>query len=293
MVGTALMQELQRQHIPFAYLSTSREKLVDRHGGKGFYWNPSLGEIDMNAMDGITHILNLAGANVAKRWTPAYKKEILQSRIETAETLKKAIGEVGAESIEKYVSASGIAIYPSSRTRLYTEELDEPASGFLSEVVQAWEAAAMAIQDAGVPVSILRIGLVLSREGGAFPKILQPIKFGVGAAFGNGEQWQSWIHIQDLVAMFRYVLEEDLPGVYNAAAPNPVSQEKLVRAMAEVAGMPLWLPPIPAFVLKLAMGEMSSVLLESQRVSSQKIQQSGFEFRFTNIRNAVSDLLGK
>lgn len=291
LVGTALMKELQHQHIPFSYLSTSREKLGERFGGKGYYWKPDTGEIDMNSLEGVTHIVNLAGASVAKRWTPSYRAEIVNSRVQSTLTLKKAIEEAGKENIEKMVSASAVGIYPSSRSRLYTESESTPGGGFLSEVVRTWEDTVSQIDQMGVPTVMLRIGLVLAREGGALPKLLGPVKWGIGAAFGSGEQWQSWIHIKDLASMFRFVLEEEVQGVFNAVAPNPVSQEKLVNAMAEVTGRPVFLPPIPGFALKLVLGDMSSVLLDSQRVSSRRIQEAGFAFEFTNIRTALEDLL--
>lgn len=291
LVGTALMQELQRHHIPFAYLSTSADKLGDRFQGKGYYWNPLLGEIDMNAMDGVTHVVNLAGATVAQRWTRAQREAIRESRIQSTQTLKKAMEGAGPENIEKYVSASAIGIYPSSRSRLYSESETLIGGGFLAEVVRLWEDAVNGIEHAGIPVAILRIGLVLSREGGALPKLAAPVKWGVGSVLGSGEQWQSWIHISDLAAMFRFALEEEITGVYNAVAPNPVSQEKLIKAIAEITGRPLWLPGVPAVLLKMILGEMASVVLESQRVSCRKIQEAGFRHQFTNLRSALEDLL--
>ncbi len=291
LVGTELMQELKRNHIPFAYLSTSREKLKDRFQGKGFYWNPDLGEIDMNAFEGVTHVVNLAGSSIAQRWTPANREKILNSRIQSTLTLRKAIEEVGNENIEKFVSASAIGIYPSSRSRLYTESEPDTGKGFLAEVVRSWEEATLQVARLGVPEVRLRIGLVLAREGGALPKLLAPVKWGFGAAFGTGEQWQSWIHIKDLASILRFALEEDITGVYNAVAPNPVSQEKLVKMMGEVTGRPVWLPAIPSLLVKLAFGEMSAVLLESQRVSSRKLQEAGFRFEYVNLRSALEDLL--
>jgi len=291
-VGTELMQELKRNHIPFAYLSTSREKLKDRFQGKGYYWNPGLGEIDMNAFEGITHVVNLAGSSIAERWTPANREKILNSRIQSTLTLRKAIVEVGHENIEKFVSASAIGIYPSSRSRLYTENEPDTGKGFLAEVVRSWEEATLQVAQLGVPEVRLRIGLVLAREGGALPKLLTPVKWGFGAAFGSGEQWQSWIHIRDLASIIRFALEEEeIAGVYNAVAPNPVSQEKLVKAMGDVTGRPVWLPAIPGLLVKIAFGEMSAVLLESQRVSSRKLQDAGFRFDYVNIRSALEDIL--
>ena len=143
----------------------------------------------------------------------------------------------------------------------------------------------------GSKVAKVRIGLVLAKDGGALPEIVKPIKFGAGAAFGDGKQWQSWIHVQDLASIFMYVLQYQLEGIYNGVAPNAVTNKELTKAAASVLQRPLILPNIPRFVMKLALGEMHILLFESQRVSSQKIEDKGFDFTYANLRPALEDLL--
>ena len=137
----------------------------------------------------------------------------------------------------------------------------------------------------------MRIGLVLAGQGGALPEIARPVRMGVGAPLGSGQQWLSWIHLRDLAGMMRFCLEEHLEGVYNAVAPNPVTNQKLTREVATVLKRPLWLPKVPAWALRLVLGKMSQLLLASQRVSSEKIDAEGFDFEYKNVHRALADLL--
>ena len=162
----------------------------------------------------------------------------------------------------------------------------------MGSVVQAWEQAVDGFSKLNIKVAKVRIGLVLSNKGGALKEIAKPIKFGVGAAFGSGKQWQSWIHINDLAKTFLFVLENELDGVYNGVAPNPVTNNELTKTVAKVLNKPLFLPNIPEFVMKMVLGEMHIILFESQRVSSKKIETKGFEFEFHHLEPALEDLLG-
>lgn len=194
-------------------------------------------------------------------------------------------------NIEHFISASGINIYPNSKTKLYTEESEEVDDSFLAKVVVAWEKAALKFKDLGMEVSKVRTGMVLAKDKGAFPKLVEPIKLGVGAPLGSGEQWQSWIHIKDIAGIYLFLLKNQLEGKYNAVAPNPAQNKKMVRMIASRLDSPLWLPNIPAFALKLLLGEMSVLVLEGQLVSSKKIEQLGYHFKFYNLENALQDLL--
>lgn len=194
-------------------------------------------------------------------------------------------------NIEHFISASGISIYPNSKTKLYTEESEEVDDSFLAKVVVAWEKAALKFKDLGMEVSKVRTGMVLAKNEGAFPKLVGPIKLGVGAPLGSGEQWQSWIHIKDIAGIYLFLLKNQLEGKYNAVAPNPAQNKKMVKMIASRLDSPLWLPNIPAFALKLLLGEMSILVLEGQLVSSKKIEESGYHFKFYNLENALQDLL--
>jgi uncharacterized protein (TIGR01777 family) len=189
------------------------------------------------------------------------------------------------------LSASAIGIYASSLTEFYTEGSGQTDDGFLGETVRMWENAAMEVGQLGIPVGIFRIGLVLAGQGGALPQLTKPIRLGLGAPLGSGEQWQSWIHLEDLAGMLRFALEERLEGIYNAVAPNPVTNQKLTREAARILHKPIWLPNVPSWALKLAFGAMSQLLLSGQRVSSEKIEMEGFDFKFKNVHQALEDLL--
>jgi uncharacterized protein (TIGR01777 family) len=157
--------------------------------------------------------------------------------------------------------------------------------------VSAWEEKTGEFKTLGLRVSKVRIGLVMSDKGGALPEIAKPINYYAGAAFGSGEQWQSWIHIDDLVELFIYAAKYQITGVYNAVAPNPVTNTELTKSIAKQINKPLILPNVPSFVLKLMLGEMSTIVLSSQLVSSKKIVSKGFQFEYSYLKNALKDLL--
>lgn len=290
LIGKELVEECLDLGIKIHYLTTQKNKLENKDEYQGFYWNPSKGIIDDAAFNGVSAIINLAGASVSKRWTSSYKKEILNSRTQTANliynTLKKQ-----EHIVTQYISASGISIYPSSYTNLYQETSNEEAQTFLGEVVKSWEAAADLFSDLNIKVTKVRTGIVLSENGGALQQMVKPIKLGVGAPLGSGEQWQSWIHINDMARLYVYILKNQLTGVYNAVSPNPVTNKKMTHIIAHYYDKPLWIPNVPKWMITLLLGEMGSIALESQLVSSEKIVKEGFQFQFVNLENALEDLL--
>ena len=290
LIGKEIVRQCHAQNINVHYLTTSKSKLSTEANYKGFYWNPSKNEIDHNCFKGVSGIINLVGASISKRWTDAYKKEILESRTKTAQLLQETI-KTHNYNIEQVVSASAIGIYPTSLTNYYEEDNTQISESFLGKVVHQWESAVDGFKTTTTKVTKIRIGLVLANDGGALPEIVKPIKFGAGAAFGNGKQWQSWIHIEDLAAIFVFALQNRLEGIYNGVAPNPVSNEELTKTAANILGMPLLLPNIPKLAMKLALGEMHILLFESQRVCSKKIEAEGFNFKFANLKPALEDLL--
>ena len=290
LVGKEIVKLCHKDGIDVNYLTTSIHKLTTEDNYKGFYWNPNTGEIDKTCFEGVEAIINLVGASISKRWTDAYKVEILESRTRTAQLLKDTIAK-HQFPVKHIVSASAIGIYPTSLVNYYDENNSEISDSFLGQVVQKWEDAVDAFSELNINVCKIRIGLVLSENGGALPEIVRPIKFGFGAAFGSGKQWQSWIHIYDLAQLFLFALKESLTGVYNAVAPNPVTNKELTKASAKVLKRPLLLPNIPKLAMKLALGDMHMLLFESQRVSSTKIEEKGFAFEYANIEPAIRDLL--
>ncbi|WP_179336637.1 TIGR01777 family oxidoreductase [Winogradskyella ludwigii] len=290
LIGQEIVKQCHAAGINVHYLTTSKSKLSTEPNYKGFYWNPNKNEIDHNCFKGVNSIINMVGASISKRWTDAYKKEILDSRTKTAQLLQDTI-KAHNYNIEQVVSASAIGIYPSSLVKYYEEIETEISDSFLGQVVDQWEAAVDGFKSLGCKVAKIRIGLVLAKDGGALPEIVKPIKFGAGAAFGNGKQWQSWIHVKDLASLFVYAIQHNFEGIYNGVAPNPVSNKELTKAAARVLKRPLILPNIPKFVMKLILGEMHILLFESQRVCSKKVESEGFDFKFVNLRPALEDLL--
>ncbi|WP_373059820.1 TIGR01777 family oxidoreductase [Zunongwangia sp. H14] len=290
LIGSEISRRCQEKDIDVHYLTTSKSKIEKKEQYKGFYWNPSKGEIDLNALEGVSAIINLVGASIAKPWTEKNKKIILNSRIESAMLLFDTLSK-NKHSIDQFISASAIGIYPSSKEKLYAEDDTGVDDSFVGKVVVKWESAVNNFQDLGIDVAKLRIGLVLAENGGMLEKLKQPVGFNAGAPLGDGKQWQSWIHIEDLANIFIHALENELAGTYNAVAPNPVTNKELVKCVAKTMGKSVWLPNVPAVVLKTLLGEMSTILLSSQLVSNNKIESTGFSFKFTHLSNALQDLL--
>lgn len=289
LIGNELVKLLLAKNHSVNYLTTSKSKIVSKPNYKGFYWNPEQSKIDENCIYEVDVVINLAGANIAKRWTNAYKQEIIESRILSSELLYNLIKK-NPNQVKQFVSASGTAIYPESFSKVYDETTKETEDSFLSNVVKKWEESANRFQVLGIKVCKLRTGMVLSNVGGALPEMMKPIKIGFGAAMGNGKQMQSWIHIDDLVSMYSFVVENQLEGVYNAVTPNPISSQELTTVIAKTLKKPLFLPNIPQFMMKLVLGEMSYLLFSSKNVSSDKIMKIGFQFQFLKIKEALVNL---
>ena len=290
LVGQELVNLLLQNGYTIHYLSTSKSKLVSQNNYKGFFWNPKKSEIDTNALTGVEVIIHLAGANVAKKWTTAYKEEIIESRLLSTQLLYKTL-QKNSHQVKQIISASAVGIYPDSLTDIYHEtDLDIDVS-FLGNVVKQWENEVSQFEKLEIIVSKIRIGIVLAKNGGALQEMAKPIKYGVGAAFGSGEQYQSWIHVQDLVAIFQFVMENQLAGIYNGVAPYPVTNSELTKAIAKTLGKPLFFPNIPKFVMKLILGEMHQILFSSQHVSCRKLLDENFQFKFASLDKALNDLL--
>lgn len=290
LIGGEIVRLCRERNIEVHYLTTQADKLRSEKGCRGFLWNPEKEEIDIQCFKGVSAIINLAGASISKRWTPAYKKVILNSRIQSIRTLHKGLRNVNMDEISAFVSASAIGIYPSSLAHFYTEENDQVDQSFLGEVVDAWEKALEPLEKYDFSLAKIRIGLVMSKSGGALPEMAKPIRAYVGTAFGSGQQWQSWIHITDLARIFLFAVENELQGVYNGVGPNPVTNAKLVKEIAKVLDKPVFLPNIPRFVMRTLLGEMAYILFASQRVSSKKIEQAGFTFQYQNVCRALEGI---
>mmetsp|Transcript_50484 Transcript_50484/g.124091 ORF Transcript_50484/g.124091 Transcript_50484/m.124091 type:complete len:303 (-) Transcript_50484:676-1584(-) len=290
LIGKELVRQCQEEGIHVHYLTTRKEQLGSLPFGKGFLWNPHSGEIDVAAFNGVTAIVNLAGASVSKRWTRRHKKRILASRLMTARLIYETLSSLNHQ-VSQYLSASGISIYPSSFEKMYLEDETTLSQSFLGNVVMNWEKEADAFQELGMAVTKVRTGIVLAKGEGALPKLVKPIQMGFGAVLGNGRQWQSWIHVKDMAAMYVFLLKNRLPGVFNGISPSPCTHQKMAQSIASQLKKSLWLPKVPSLFLKLLLGEMSDLVLESQLVGSKKIEEAGFQFQYVNLENALADLL--
>jgi uncharacterized protein (TIGR01777 family) len=290
LVGQELVGLLLQNGHTVHYLSTSRAKLVTTAHYKGYYWNPKTSEIDVAAFDGVETIVHLAGANVAQRWTVEYKEEIIQSRLFSTQLLYKTLQQI-SHNVKQIVVASAVGIYPNSLTSIYHETDLDIDDSFLGNVVKRWENEVSQFEKLEMLVTKIRIGLVLAKNGGALQEMAKPIRLGLGAAFGSGKQYQSWIHIHDLAAIFYFVIQQQLAGVYNGVSPYPVTNEDLTKAIAKTLEKPLFLPNVPQFVMKLILGEMHEMLFSSQNVSSRKLLDENFQFKYASLDKALLELL--
>jgi hypothetical protein len=230
-------------------------------------------------------VVHLAGEPVAQRWTAAAKERIMNSRVQGTRTLVAALRQQPPAVL---ISASAIGYYGSRGDEILTED-SPPASDFLGQVAVAWEQEARVAEQFGVRVVTPRIGVVLGRGGGALPKMALPFRFGVGGRLGDGKQWTSWIHLDDLVALVEFLIATTVRGALNAVAPHPVTNATFTRELATALHRPA-IFPVPAVALKLLLGEMSQVVLASQRVIPQAALRAGFQFRFTEVSEALRQI---
>jgi uncharacterized protein (TIGR01777 family) len=288
LVGTRLTKMLQARGHQVSHLSRSQRK----GQVKSFVWNVEKQQLDEKALE-CDAIVHLAGANVSdKRWTSKRKQEILQSRTDSTRLLCERLKSKKG-SVTSFISASAIGYYGFENDEV-NSETSPPGKDFLADVVVQWEKEIDRIASLDIRVVKIRIGIVLSPEGGAMKEIMKPVKLFVGAPLGSGDQYMSWIHLDDLCNIFVKAVEDSsLSGPFNAVAPEPVTNRQLTHEIAKVLHRPLILPAVPAFVLKLILGEMSNIVVKGSRVSPKKILQSGFQFKFTQINEAVCDLLKK
>ncbi|CAM4290320.1 TIGR01777 family oxidoreductase [Flavobacterium terrigena] len=290
LVGSKLVALLYQDNHIIHYLSTSKSKLKNDFNYKGFYWNPSTGEIDKNAFEGVSVIIHLAGASISKKWTTSYKKEIIESRVEGANLIFETLKDT-PHQVTQFISASAVGIYPDDLNYVYHENNTQIDESFLGEVTQLWEASANQFKSLSISVSIVRIGVVFAKESGALVEMTKPIRYGFGAVLGSGQQYVSWIHIDDLTAIFKYILDANLKGIYNAVSPYPITNEEMTKAIAKTINKPLFLPNVPKFVLNLLLGEMHIILTSSQNVSCRKILDAGFQFHFASLNKSLQNLL--
>ena len=285
LIGSRLSEILIDLGYDVAHLSRKPSKVTHY---KAFRWDVKAGTIDDSALTYADYIIHLAGANVSEgKWTEERKKEILDSRVESSLLLYRRLKEL-PHHVKAFISSSAVGIYGDTGDRLVTEESGY-GDDFLAEVTKQWEAAAWRVHELGIRTVLFRTGVVLSDKGGALPQIAKPIKMLAGAPLGSGKQYMSWIHIDDLCRLYVEAIENtSLNSVYNAVAPNPATNEEFTKTLAKVMHKPLVLPKVPAFGLKLMLGEVSEIVLTGQRVSANKILHSGFTFEYVTLDKALA-----
>lgn len=292
LVGRALTSMLLERG--YKVIVLSRKKMSSDHPQLRYaQWDVARKTLDTTALQEADHIIHLAGAGVAdSRWTASRKQEIINSRTQSSQLLYDQLRE-HPNKVRKVISAAATGYYGPYKDHDFKEN-DPPAEDFLGTTCQAWENSVKQIETLGKKVIIFRTGIVLSLKGGALKEFYKPLKLGFATVMGNGDQWVSWIHLQDIVRLyFNAIVNDNLHGIYNAVAPHPVTNQELVLSLARAAkGNSFITIHVPAFGLKLALGEMSVEVLKSVKVSSAKIQQTGFQFSYPVITEAVAQIIG-
>lgn len=294
LVGKALTKYLVSKGYQVIILTRFLEKRISQQGVEYALWNVKKQTIDLAALQKADYIVHLAGAGVVdKKWTSAYKKEILESRTHSSKLLVNTLKE-NSHSIKAIVSSSAIGWYGEDKTPGFAFTENDPADeGFLGQTSRLWEQSIEEAESLGIRVCKLRTGIVLSNEGGALPEFKKPIELGVGAILGSGKQIISWIHIDDLCRLFLYALEnQEMHGSYNAVAPYPASNKTLTIQLARLMKGNFYIPMhVPAFMLKVILGTRSIEVLKSTTVSCSKIKNEGFNFLYPTLEAALQELI--
>jgi uncharacterized protein (TIGR01777 family) len=260
-----------------------------------FYkWDLAKNFIEEDAVLKADYIIHLAGEGIAeKRWTIKRKQDIVQSRAKSV-ALVCSVLKKNNKQLEAFITASGIGIYGAINGELICSENTPPENDFLGSTCQSWELAADDVANLGIRTVKIRTGLVLGKNDGFLKKLTPIFKLKLGSALGSGKQYMPWIHVDDLCGIYlESINNTEMIGAYNAAINDNTDNEGFSKILCKIYGYSLWLPNVPAFLIRISLGEMSQILLAGRRVSSDKIEQLGFQFRFKNLQNALRDCLEK
>ena len=290
-IGSRVCAALHEQGDTVHVLSRSPDRAQTKvKSARSFYgWNPETEKLPPEATNGMVSVVHLAGETIAGRWNDEKKRRIRDSRILSTQNLVASLA-VADTKPDVLVCASAIGYYGDSGDEHFTE-VSPPGNDFLAKTCQEWETEAQKAIDLGIRVVTVRIGLVLGLGGGLLAQVLPPFKMGVGGILGNGRQWMSWIHVDDVVGIILHALENnEIRGALNATAPTPVRNTEFTKTLGAVLRRPT-LFPIPTFGLKLMMGEFADFIVLSQNVLPEKTEVSGYEFRHRTLESALKDLL--
>ena len=282
LIGRAVIEEAIKRGDSFTGLTRSSTSLYDSQA----HWDPDSGDIDLSSLEGHDAVINLAGETITGRWTPEKKERIRTSRIRSAELLVSSILKL--ESKPKIlVGASAVGFYGDRGDEVLTEE-STSGEGFFPEICKEWESKLRPLEEAGIRVVNLRIGVVLSKDGGALKEMLLPFKLGLGGRIGNGRQYWSWITIDDVVgAIFHCIENENVKGPVNIVAPGSVTNSKFTEELGKALGRPTVFP-VPAFAARALFGEMADeAILSSVRVEPEKLLKTGYQFKHTDLLQAL------
>ena len=289
LIGRHLSGKLKGKGYHVILLSRSRNPDADV---PAYFWDPEKSEIDPEAIAHCDYIIHLAGAGIGdKRWGRNRKELIVNSRVKTGRLLFDAVQE-NRNKLKAFITSSAIGYYGSVTSDKIFYETDPPSDDFLGKTCRQWEKTADLFEESGIRAVKIRTGVVLARQGGALARMLTPVKMGFGSSLGNGKQYMPWIHMDDLCGIYIRALENTkMTGAYNAVAPEYTTNRDLMMTLAHILHKPFWFPNIPAVMLKMLFGEMSEILLEGSRVSSEKVRKAGFVFQFPDLEKALEDLL--
>lgn len=287
-IGAALLPTLSANGAHITRLIRA-ESPRPAHDEQSICWDPANPFVD-DVLSGFDAVIHLAGESIVGRWSETKKKKIRDSRVMGTQHLAQAMAQA-KDKPQMFICSSAIGYYGNRGDEVLTEH-STPGSGFLPQVCQEWEAATRPAADAGIPTVLIRTGIVLSPKGGALGKMLPPFKMGVGGRIGDGQQWMSWIDVQDMVGAIHHILKSDLlNGPVNMVAPKPVTNAEFTKTLASVLSRPA-IFPVPAFAVKALFGEMGeTVLLGSQRVEPTQLVSSGYPFRFRTLRASLENTL--
>jgi uncharacterized protein len=295
-VGSRLVKELHAQGNSILVFTRNASKARRFFPASDFanleivVYNPTQSGDWQNSISGCDAVVNLAGEPIAERWTPEHKKAILESRQFGTEKLVEAMEKANPKP-QVLINPSAIGYYGNSETETF-DETSPSGNDFLAKVCQNWETEAKKVQELGVRLVILRFGIILG-NGGALGKMIPPFKLFAGGPIGTGNQWFSWIHLDDLVNLIIAAIKrQDMQGTFNATAPNPVRMNQLCQTLGEILHRPSWLP-VPSFALEVLLGEASQVVLEGQKVLPKKTQSMGFNYQYADIKSALKEIITK
>ena len=290
-IGRHISKKLKEKGYNIAFLS----RKSNTYGAIPVYtWDPDYNIIDPEAISRADYIIHLAGAGIGdKRWTKKRRELIIDSRIKTGELIFNKVQESG-KKLKAFISASGIGYYGTITSEKIFNETDPPSNDFLGEVCRKWEEMADRFNESGIRTVKLRTGVVLAEKGGALGRMTNNVKMGIGSPLGSGKQYIPWIHIDDLCNLYlKAVEDQSMMGAWNAVAPEHITNREFMQTLAKIIEKPFFFPAVPSLVLKILFGKMSGIILKGSRVSAGKIIQTGYNFEYPNLENALKNLFPK